>query len=322
MLILWGDPALQGRGSRPHNTSLLTSFSSASRTTAATCCCPFVTGLQLKSTKNYQRSFFSWPSTQSLDIEVKWRKKTVAALFFGFPSVCVEMQFPPRSHSLQLFPGCLLPFFADCSYLFTAKARMWMRWAHKCNTHLLLAHYYRIAFVTTLFSPFVFMPEKCWTSPGFSLKIVRRQLLCLQLKTRRVVIMLGFHKGCAEILVSQKYTHACTHTCTRSNQYDFTLWFCALPLKLSYNVIIACDKWRGYIQAIKQLIAFDRRHIWSVKMLQAEKWCLSLSPCLFYLPFLLPNKEDRYIYVFWEYVNLQYSQFGYNIINCVNTNHS
>ena len=109
-------------------------------------------------------------------------------------------------------------------------------------------------------------------------------------------------------------THACTHTCTHSNQYDFTLWFCTWPLKLSYNVIIACDKWRGYIQTIKQLIAFDRRHIWSVKVLQAEKCCPSVSLCLPF-PFLArflshSNTNDRYIYIFLNYVNLQVLKLG------------
>lgn len=135
----------------------------------------------------------------------------------------------------------------------------------------------------------------------------------------RVVIISNFIKGCAEILVSEIHPPACTHTCTHSHQYDFTLWFCASPLKLSYSVIIACDKWRGYIQTIKQLIAFDRRHIWSVKMLQAEKYCLSVL--VFFLPCLLPNTEDRFIYIFLYYVNLHFLKFGgkntaNNITNC------
>lgn len=42
-------------------------------------------------------------------------------------------------------------------------------------------------------------------------------------------------------------------------------------------MIITCDKWKAYSQTIKQLIAFDRRHIWSVKVTQAEKYYLIIS---------------------------------------------
>lgn len=42
-------------------------------------------------------------------------------------------------------------------------------------------------------------------------------------------------------------------------------------------MIIACDKWKAYSQTIKQLIAFDRRHIWWVKVTQAEKYYLIIS---------------------------------------------
>lgn len=128
--------------------------------------------------------------------------------------------------------------------------------------------------------------------------------------------------------------HTCTHTCTHSNQYDFTLWFCTSPLKLSYNVIIACDKWRGYIQTIKQLIAFDRRHIWSVKVLQAEKCCLSVSVYFLFLfssqSLPLTQQRDIFIY-FWIMLICSFWKLGGkntadNIVNCslshinVNTN--
>lgn len=67
-----------------------------------------------------------------------------------------------------------------------------------------------------------------------------------------------------------------------------------MPLKLvTYNVIIACDKCRGYIQTIKQLIAFDRKHIGSVKVLQAEKFNQIVS---IYFPFLIFSQSStRYI---------------------------
>lgn len=42
-------------------------------------------------------------------------------------------------------------------------------------------------------------------------------------------------------------------------------------------MIITCDKWKAYGQTIKQLIAFDRRHLRWVEVTQAEKYYLIIS---------------------------------------------
>lgn len=90
---------------------------------------------------NTTNFLFSLTFYKSLDTEVRDRAFTFSFYILFFlksppspsPSVRLSTRFLP-SHCLQLFTDPLLPFLADCSYLFTTSAVM--RYGCECSGHI------------------------------------------------------------------------------------------------------------------------------------------------------------------------------------------